>query len=210
MTIDISTLSSVQSLLTQNTKGATPATSTNFTDYLMDALDASKSTTITQDTNGLYDLISNNSSSSVMQNLLATDSSNMLSQFLQGDSSTVNGLTGLSSDNNSTSNATVATNMFSDYLQSSMQSSIQKSMTAAKMKLQTNLDEYIAANGGVTSEAVKMRIAQMQQNVTLVDNFLQTRVSSDSATTASSTNNQLMELLSSNSAYSKFLLTNQS
>ena len=202
MAFDITNLSSVQSLLSQYTTGnATISNAPNFTDYLLDALDASNSTEQKKESNGLYDLISNSSNSTMMQSLLGTGSSSVLSKYLEQSSTGVDFLSPYTSSTSDTP-ATVTTEMFSEYLQSNFQAKMLKSMTAAKEKLQLNLDQYIAANANNDSEGVKLRIEQMKQNVSMVDSLLQSK------TSASTTNHDLLNKLSSNSAYSKYLLTN--
>ena len=199
MTMNASTLQSIQSLLAQYGIGSTAgttATTTNFSDYLMDALDASKKTQATDQSNGLYELIAGNSTSTSMQSLLSLGDSSILSQYLQGSDTTTANLYGTTAATTETT-----TDMFSSYLQSNFQAKMTSAMNSAKLKLENDLASY-RANNDTSNELVKMRLEQMEKNVSLVSNYLQP--TSTQATTTS-TEQQLMDLLNSNGLTNKSL-----
>ncbi|MER2000582.1 MAG: hypothetical protein ABS882_12465, partial [Lysinibacillus sp.] len=189
MAIDFSNLSSIQAYLTQYKTGATASSTNNFTDYFMQAIDQSKTNNHKNDANSMYNLFASNSNSVAMQGLLGLGNSNISSQYIQG---TTTGYPLLNNENNST------TELFSNYLQSSFQAKISNAMISAKSKLQANLDAYKAEHTGSENELIKSRLHQMEQNVSLLDKYL---TPGNTSNETSSTNDQLMQHLNKNAAY---------
>lgn len=208
MSIDFSNISSIQSYLTQFGAGvgATTNPTANFSDYFMQAIDQSKATEQQKETNGLYDLFAGSANSSAMQGLLGLGDNNILTQYLQGSGTSVNSLTGSSTNMNGINSATDSTaDLFSNYLQSNFQAKVSSTLTSAKSQLQVNLEAFKAEHIGNDNELVKLRMNQMEQNVSLLDNYLAGNTTSSTGTSTSSTNDQLMQHLNNNAAYSKFL-----
>lgn len=168
MTIDLSSLNSILNTVNYSggatTKAAQPTA--NFEDYLMNALNASKTNEKTS-TNGLYDLISNSGNVSVMNGLM--NSNNGVNAITSYDLYT--SLTG--GANSTTSNS--KSDVFSDFLQSSFQSTMMKNMNVAKAKLQMSYEDFVAKVGNSPDEAAKIRMNQMKQNIETVGNFISTK-----------------------------------
>lgn len=204
MAIDFTNMQSVQAMLAQygiNTENRPNInTNANFSDYLMQALDSSKETNDKKQTNELFSLLSGNATSSSMQSLLGLGNTSILTQYLQGSNANVSSMFGLNNPTSTEMEST--TDMFSNYLQSNFSAKISSAMSAAKMKLQQNLDQF-RANNDVNNPIVKQRIEQMEQNVSLVSKYLQPKPTESKQST---TEDQLLQLLQNNAAYNKYLM----
>lgn len=230
MSMDLSSLNSIMSLLgTSNGAAATSTQSTsnaNFEDFLMNALGGSQSPTKTSDSS-LFDLISGSSTTSLLNGLNSSGNTNdIASQLIQSlqtsstsstDSSTsLNNLFNSTSSTTSTDSAN-ATDMFASSLTNNFQAQIMKNMSAAKAKLQTNFDGYVQRAGENPTEAAKLRMEQMQQNINTVSNYMTTKSADSSATnqydtllsqlTNGTTNtSSLLDQLDAKSSLSQYLL----
>lgn len=184
MAIDLSSLNSIYSLLGLSTGSTTQNTQStaNFEDYLMNALDASKTTDKTS-TNGLYDLISNSSNTSVLNGLMNSGSG---VDALGG----YDAYAALMGTNTNNATATSSTDAFSNYLQSSFQSTMMKNMNAAKAKLQMSYEDFVTKVGDSPDEAAKLRMTQMEQNIQTVSNFIAGKTSTNEAELSSILGNQ--------------------
>ena len=207
MAIDLSTLNSISSLLgtTYGTSTASTNQSTaNFEDYLMNALNASDTKDKTT-TNGLYDLISNSGNTSVLSGLMNSGSSTDAGlNAIDGYDAYAALMGGNNSSTNPFDKAASTSDAFSNYLQSSFESTMMKNMNAAKAKLQTSYEDFVAKVGENPSDAAKLRIQQMEQNISMVTDFMAGKTNS-----ASSQDKQLSELLGNNSSINASDLVNQ-
>ena len=196
MSIDISSLLSVynSSLLnkTSSSNSKNTAMNTNFSDYLMDVLSNRNSATST-DENALYKtLTSSTNSNNTLQAMLASGSSSTdLTQYLSN-------YTGDSSTNAMFNNTNQAENSeyYSDNLTSSLETKMMSVLTGAKSKLENNMTQYADKMGDNKSEAVQQTLTRMQNNISVIENYLSQR----------STENGLMNALNSNSSMTQYLI----
>ncbi len=196
MSIDISSLLSVynSSLLnkTSSSNSKNTATNTNFSDYLMDVLSNRNSATST-DENALYKtLTSSTNSNNTLQAMLASGSSSTdLTQYLSN-------YTGDSSTNAIFNNTNQAKNSeyFSDTLTSSFETKMMNVLTGAKTKLEDNMTTYAEKMGDNKSEAVQQTLTRMQNNISVLENYLSQK----------STENGLMNALNANSSLTQYLV----
>jgi|GEM_PF-6560295 len=196
MSIDISSLLSVynSSLLnkTSSSNSKNTAMNTNFSDYLMDVLSNRNSATST-DENALYKtLTSSTNSNNTLQAMLASGSSSTdLTQYLSN-------YTGDSSTNAIFNNTNQAKNSeyFSDTLTSSFETKMMNVLTGAKTKLENNMTTYAEKMGDNKSEAVQQTLTRMQNNISVLENYLSQR----------STENGLMNALNANSSLTQYLV----
>ena len=198
MSVDISSLLSVynSSLLNKTSSNLTnTTTNTNFSDYLMDVLSNRSSTTST-DENALYKTLTSSTNANTLQAMLASGSSSTaLTQYLTnytGDSNT-NPI--LSSYFNNT-NETKTSEYYSDTLTSSFEIKMMNVLTGAKSKLENNMTQYAEKMGDNKSEAVQQTLTRMQNNISVLENYLSQR----------STENGLMNALNSNSSLTQYLI----
>ena len=197
MSIDISSLLSVynSSLLnkTSSSNSKNTAMNTNFSDYLMDVLSNRNSATST-DENALYKtLTSSTNSNNTLQAMLASGSSSTdLTQYLSN-------YTGDSSTNAIFNNTNQAKNSeyYSDTLTSSLETKMMSVLTGAKSKLENNMTQYADKMGDNKSEAVQQTLTRMQNNISVLENYLSQR----------STENGLMNALNANSSLTQYLVT---
>jgi len=197
MSIDISSLLSVynSSLLnkTSSSNSKNTAMNTNFSDYLMDVLSNRNSATST-DENALYKtLTSSTNSNNTLQAMLASGSSSTdLTQYLSN-------YTGDSSTNAIFNNTNQAKNSeyFSDTLTSSFETKMMNVLTGAKTKLENNMTTYAEKMGDNKSEAVQQTLTRMQNNISVLENYLSQK----------STENGLMNALNANSSLTQYLVT---
>jgi len=196
MSIDISSLLSVynSSLLnkTSSSNSKNTAMNTNFSDYLMDVLSNRNSATST-DENALYKtLTSSTNSNNTLQAMLASGSSSTdLTQYLSN-------YTGDSSTNAIFNNTNQAKNSeyFSDTLTSSFETKMMNVLTGAKTKLENNMTTYAEKMGDNKSEAVQQTLTRMQNNISVLENYLSQK----------STENGLMNALNANSSLTQYLV----
>ena len=197
MSIDISSLLSVynSSLLnkTSSSNSKNTAMNTNFSDYLMDVLSNRNSATST-DENALYKtLTSSTNSNNTLQAMLASGSSSTdLTQYLSN-------YTGDSSTNAIFNNTNQAKNSeyYSDTLTSSLETKMMSVLTGAKSKLENNMTQYADKMGDNKSEAVQQTLTRMQNNISVLENYLSQK----------STENGLMNALNANSSLTQYLVT---
>ena len=196
MSIDISSLLSIynSSLLNKTSSNLTnTTTNTNFSDYLMDVLSNRSSATST-DENALYKTLTSSTNSNMLQAMLASDSSSTaLTQYLTdytGGSSSI--LSSYFNNIDSTNNS----DYFSDTLASSFETKMMSMLTSAKTKLENNMTTYTEKMGDNKSEAVQQTLTRMQNNISVIDNFLSQK----------STENGLMNALNSNSSLTQYLI----
>ena len=196
MSIDISSLLSVynSSLLnkTSSSNSNNTAMNTNFSDYLMDVLSNRNSATST-DENALYKtLTSSTNSNNTLQAMLASGSSSTdLTQYLSN-------YTGDSSTNAIFNNTNQAKNSeyYSDTLTSSLETKMMSVLTGAKSKLENNMTQYADKMGDNKSEAVQQTLTRMQNNISVLENYLSQK----------STENGLMNALNANSSLTQYLV----
>ena len=196
MSIDISSLLSVynSSLLnkTSSSNSKNTAMNTNFSDYLMDVLSNRNSATST-DENALYKtLTSSTNSNNTLQAMLASGSSSTdLTQYLSN-------YTGDSSTNAIFNNTNQAKNSeyYSDTLTSSLETKMMSVLTGAKSKLENNMTQYADKMGDNKSEAVQQTLTRMQNNISVLENYLSQK----------STENGLMNALNANSSLTQYLV----
>ena len=194
MSIDMSSLLSVynSNLLNKTALNSTsiPA-NTNFSDYLMDVLDNRKSTT-SKDDNALYKTLTYSTNMNSLQAMLGSGSSSTaLTQYLSN-------YTGDSGTNPIFNNTNQAKNSeyFSDTLTSSFETKMMNVLTGAKSKLENNMTQYAEKMGDNKSEAVQQTLTRMQNNISVLENYLSQR----------STENGLMNALNSNSSLTQYLI----
>ena len=229
MSMDLSSVNSIMSLLGTSTGTAATSTqstlSANFEDYLMNALGGSQNSTKTSESS-LFDLISGSSTTSLLNGLNSSGNTNdIASQLIQSlqtsSTSSTDSSANLNNLFNSTSSAssidsTNATDMFASSLTNNFQAQIMKNMSAAKAKLQTNYDSYVQRAGENPTEAAKLRMEQMQQNINTVSNYMTTKSAESSPTnqydtllsqlTSGTTNSSLLDQLDAKSSLSQYLL----
>ena len=200
MSIDISSLLSVynSSLLnkTSSSNSKNTAMNTNFSDYLMDVLSNRNSATST-DENALYKtLTSSTNSNNTLQAMLASGSSSTdLTQYLSnytGDSNTNPVLSSYFNNTNDTKNS----EYYSDTLTSSFETKMMSVLTGAKSKLENNMTQYADKMGDNKSEAVQQTLTRMQNNISVLENYLSQK----------STENGLMNALNANSSLTQYLV----
>ena len=198
MSIDISSLLSVynSSLLNKTSSNLTnTTTNTNFSDYLMDVLSNRSSTTST-DENALYKTLTSSTNGNALQALLASgNSSTALTQYLAsttGDSNTNPILSSYFNNTNETQNS----EYYSDTLTSAFETKMMSVLTGAKSKLENNMTTYAEKMGNNKSEAVQQTLTRMQNNISVIENYLSQR----------STENGLMNALNSNSSMTQYLI----
>ena len=199
MSIDMSSLLSVynSSLLNKTSSNPTnTTTNTNFSDYLMDVLDNRKSTT-SKDDNALYKTLTYSTNMNSLQAMLGSGtSSTALTQYLAnytGDSSTNPVLSSYFNNTNDTKNS----EYYSDTLTSSFETKMMSVLTGAKSKLENNMTQYADKMGDNKSEAVQQTLTRMQNNISVLENYLSQR----------STENGLMNALNANSSLTQYLVT---
>ena len=199
MSIDMSSLMSVYNSSLLNKTSSNPinaTTSTNFSDYLMDVLDNRKSTT-SKDDNALYKTLTYSTNMNSLQAMLGSGtSSTALTQYLAnytGDSNTNPVLSSYFNNTNDTKNS----EYYSDTLTSSFETKMMSVLTGAKSKLENNMTQYADKMGDNKSEAVQQTLTRMQNNISVLENYLSQR----------STENGLMNALNSNSSLTQYLVT---
>ena len=184
MTINMSSLSSIYGLLgstSSTSSNQTTSSTANFEDYLMNALNGNTSTDKTNAIS-LYDTISNSGSSSLLSGLMSSGSSTDASLNALSGYDVYGALMGNnSSSNNAFSTTGASSDIFSNYLASSFQATMLKNMNAAKAKLQHSYEDYVTKIGDNPSEAAKLRMEQMQQNISVVDEYISGKTTSSSA-----------------------------
>lgn len=196
MSIDFKNLRDVQlghtqnSILTNNQYG-------DFTNALFKAFDESRESKRDKETNSLYHLISNTSNSTVMHGLLSLGNGAVLTQYLQ-QTNDADDLIGYPLNPQQQKNN--PTELFNEFLQSNIQTKIMNTMHSAKEKLQQQLEKYRATND-TNNEVVKMKLQQMEKNVSLLNSYLQPKTDEKEL----SGDDQLMQLLNNNAAYNKYL-----
>ena len=198
MSIDMSSLLSVYNSSLLNKTASNPTnttTNTNFSDYLMDVLDNRKSTT-SKDDNALYKTLTYSTNMNSLQAMLGSGtSSTALTQYLAnytGDSSTNPVLSSYFNNTNDTKNS----EYYSDTLTSSFETKMMSVLTGAKSKLENNMTQYADKMGDNKSEAVQQTLTRMQNNISVLENYLSQR----------STENGLMNALNSNSNLTQYLI----
>lgn len=173
------------------------ASYSDFTNSLFQAFDR-KETSRDKEKNSFYQLMANHSNSAVMQGLLSLGNGSVLTQYLQQTTDSTD-LTGYPLNPQQQKNET--TQLFSSFLQSNVQAKITSSMHSAKTKLQQQLDEFRASYNS-HNEFEKMKLQKMEQNISILEQFMQPQKSEHKPL---STEDQLMQLLNQNAAYNKFL-----
>ena len=198
MSIDMSSLMSVynSSLLNKTSSNMTSTTTnTNFADYLLDVLNNRKSTTST-DENALYNTLTSSTNANSLQAMLASGSSSTaLTQYLAnttGDSNTNPIYSAYFNNTNETTNSTY----YSDTLASTFETKMTSVLTGAKTKLENNMTTYVQKMGDDRSEAVQQTLTRMQNNISVIENYLSQK----------STENGLMSALNSNSNLTQYLI----
>ncbi|MGM9943301.1 MAG: hypothetical protein ACI33M_00075 [Lysinibacillus sp.] len=194
MSIDMSSLLSVYNSSLLNKTASNPTSipaNTNFSDYLMDVLDNRKSTT-SKDDNALYKTLTYSTNMNSLQAMLGSGSSSTaLTQYLSN-------YTGDSGTNPIFNNTNQAKNSeyFSDTLTSSFETKMLNVLTGAKTKLENNMTQYADKMGDDKSQAVQQTLTRMQNNISVLENYLSQR----------STENGLMNALNSNSNLTQYLI----
>lgn len=198
MSINMSNLMSVYNSSLLNKTSSNPintTTNTNFSDYLLDVLGNRKSTTST-DENALYKTLTSSTNANTLQAMLASGSSSTaLTQYLAnytGDSSTHPILSSYFNNANETKNS----EYYSDTLASAFETKMMSVLTGAKTKLENNMTTYSEKMGDNKSEAVQQTLTRMQNNISVIENYLSQK----------STENGLMNALNSNSSLTQYLI----
>lgn len=198
MSLDISSLLSVynSSLINKTSSNAiNKTTNTNFSDYLLDVLDNRNSTT-SKDENALYKTLTSSTNANSLQAMLAGgNSSTALIQYLTNTTWDSNTNPIYSSYFNNT-NETKNSEYYSDTLTSAFETKMLSVLTGAKSKLENNMTEYVEKMGNNKSEAVQQTLTRMQNNISVIENYLSQR----------STENGLMNALNSNSNLTQYLI----
>ena len=199
MSIDMSSLMSVYNSSLLNKASSNPInkmTNTNFSDYLLDVLGNRKSTTST-DENALYKALTSSTNANTLQAMLASGSSSTaLTQYLAnytGDSNTNPVYSSYFNNTNETKNS----EYYSDTLASSFETQMISVLTGAKTKLENNMTMYAEKMGDNESEAVQQTLTRMQNNISVIENYLSQK----------STENGLMNALNLNSTLTQYLIT---
>ena len=123
------------------------------------------------------------------------NSSTALTQYLAnytGDSNTNPVLSSYFNTTNETNNSEI----YSDTLASSFETKMMSVLTGAKTKLENNMTTYVEKMGDNKSEAVQQTLTRMQNNISVIENYLSQR----------STENGLMNALNSNSNLTQYLI----
>ena len=198
MSIDISSLLSVYNSSLLNKASSNPInkmTNTNFSDYLLDVLGNRKSTTA-KDDNALYKTLTSTTNANALQAMLASGSSSTaLTQYLANYTSDSNTNPILSSYFNNT-NETKNSEYYSNTLASAFETQMMSMLTSAKTKLEDNMTTYVEKMGDNKSEAVQQTLTRMQNNISVIENYLSQK----------STENDLMNALNSNSNLTQYLI----
>ena len=199
MSIDISSVTSVYNSSLLNKASSLPTntmTNKNFSDYLLDVLDNRKSTA-TKDENAPYKTLTSTTNVNALQAMLASGaSSTALTQYLTnytGDSSTNPIYSSYFNKTNETKNS----EYFSDTLTSSFETKMLSMLTNIKTKLENNMTDYAEKMGNNKSEAVQQTLTRMQNNISVIENYLSQK----------STENGLMNGLNSNSNLTQYLVS---
>lgn len=216
MSMDVSSLNSINSLLgsTYGTAAAAPAitSGTSFDKYLMNAL-GTTSATPASSVSSLLDMYSNGGASSLVSGLTSSGSTSDIASQL---------LASLQSSGTAAPNATslfntagVAPTAYADGLTSSFQSELLNNMNAAKAKLQSSFDGFIERMGETPTASAQYRIEQMQQNISLIENFIASKATTGAdgllgqltgADSAKATNDSLVNQLDAKSALTQQML----
>lgn len=199
MSIDISSLMSVYNGSLLNKTFPNPINvmkNTNFSDHLLDVL-ANRTSTASKDENALYKTLTSSTNANSLQAMLASGStSTALTPYLTnyaGDSST----SPILSSNFDSTNTAKNSEYLSNTLTSSFETQMMNVLTSAKTKLQNNMTQYAEKMGDNKSEAVQQTLTHMQNNISVLENYLSER----------STENGLMNVLNSNSSLTQYLIT---
>lgn len=199
MSIDISSLMSVYNSSLLNKTSSIPKNTTmntNFSDHLLDVL-ANRRSTTSKDENALYKALTSSTNANTLQTMLASGSSSTaLTQYLSnytGDASTSPILSSYFDNMNQEKNS----EYFSDTLTSSLETKMMNVLTGAKTKLENNMTQYAEKMSDNKSEAVQQTLTRMQNNISVIENYLSQK----------STENGLMNALNSNSSLTQYLIT---
>lgn len=187
MTIDIASLLAISGNSMYNTATTKQQTSSSdFNSMLMNVL-SGQSTTV--DENPLYTVLT----SATNTDIYAQDSSSTYMDYLaqyNGSASSIEGY--LSNYTNNQTNGEQVGNS----LMASFQSQMLDTLTAAKANLEKNASTYAEKIGTDPSEAAKSRYEQMQNNVSILSDFISQKQQA----------NTLLNQLNSTSSMTQFLL----
>lgn len=163
MSIDISSLLSVSnnSLYGSSSNNA-HATGTDFTSVLLNTL--SSKTTGSKE-NPLYTALTSATKSDLYAPGITNPYTDYLSQY-KGSAGNIEGYLSNYANNRTSSQ------QLGDSLMANLQSKMLGTLTVAKKRLTDNAAAYSEKVGTEPSEATKIRLEQMQKNVSLLDDFI--------------------------------------
>lgn len=188
--IDLSnSISEIQAMLTVN-NGFSNTLNTqafgNFEDYVLKAYESKKNSS---KTNALYKDLSGFGSSAALATLLRNNPNNpaLMTSYLNAGGT-----------NPSNFDEQAMQKTYSNYLQNNFATKQLEILADAKMNLTTKLDAYQKSVGDTPTEAEKLRLDKMNNNVALVNEFV-TKKQQQSSQQA------LLQQLNQGSAYSQYL-----
>ena len=188
--IDLSnSISEIQAMLTVN-NGFSNTLNTqafgNFEDYVLKAYESKKNSS---KTNALYKDLSGFGSSAALATLLRNNPNNpaLMTSYLNAGGT-----------NPSNFDEQAMQKTYSNYLQNNFATKQLEILADAKMNLTTKLDAYKKSVGDTPTEAEKLRLDKMNNNVALVNEFV-TKKQQQSSQQA------LLQQLNQGSAYSQYL-----
>lgn len=192
--IDLSnSISEIQAMLTVN-NGFSNTLNTqafgNFEDYVLKAYESKKNSS---KTNALYKDLSGFGSSAALATLLRNNPNNpaLMTSYLNAGGT-----------NPSNFDEQAMQKTYSNYLQNNFATKQLEILADAKMNLTTKLDAYQKSVGDTPTEAEKLRLDKMNNNVALVNEFV-TKKQQQSSQQA------LLQQLNQGSAYSQYLFTKE-
>ncbi len=182
-------ISEIQAMLTVN-NGFSNTLNTqafgNFEDYVLKAYESKKNSS---KTNALYKDLSGFGSSAALATLLRNNPNNpaLMTSYLNAGGT-----------NPSNFDEQAMQKTYSNYLQNNFATKQLEILADAKMNLTTKLDAYQKSVGDTPTEAEKLRLDKMNNNVALVNEFV-TKKQQQSSQQA------LLQQLNQGSAYSQYL-----
>lgn len=182
-------ISEIQAMLTVN-NGFSNTLNTqafgNFEDYVLKAYESKKNSS---KTNALYKDLSGFGSSAALATLLRNNPNNpaLMTSYLNAGGT-----------NPSNFDEQAMQKTYSNYLQNNFATKQLEILADAKMNLTTKLDAYKKSVGDTPTEAEKLRLDKMNNNVALVNEFV-TKKQQQSSQQA------LLQQLNQGSAYSQYL-----
>ncbi len=188
MTIDMASLLNVsnQGLYNRAITNTTATSRTDFTSALLQALQGNRAS---NRENPLYTALT----SSTQPELYGLSPTSYMDNLPNNM-----GSAGMTEDYLSNfTDARTSNEQLGNTLMQSFQNQMLNTLTAAKANLQKNAESYAEKMGDAPSDAATMRLKQMQQNVSMMDQFIAQK----------QTQNPLLDQLNQNSSLTQYLIS---